>query len=229
MGTVVILASGGIDSCVLASMAAQNNQLALLFVDYRQQAGVRERAAFDQMVKHFQPKHSLVAETDHFKKIGGCGLVDPRYTIETVQESTNQLPKTYLPFGFPFFWSLAASWAQTINAQTIYFGGSEDYGLRMPPYGKLEPSIDREIVQLFSFMLQKVAPPGQKIAFELPFLNMKRVEILQLARQLKTPLELTWSCYRQGPNPCQQCYRCLIRQQGFEAAGMSDPLDIAKF
>jgi len=228
MGTVVVLASGGIDSCVLASMAAQNNQLALLYVDYFQQAGSRERAAFDQWVKYFNPKYYLVVQTDHFKKIGCCGLVDSRYTIENPQEFTNQLPKTYLPFGFPTFWSLAAGWAQTLNAQTIYFGGSEDYGLKVPAYGKIEPAIDRETVLLFNYMLQKVAPAGQKIALELPFLNMKRTEIFQLAKQLKSPLELTWSCYRQGPNPCQQCYRCIVRQQSFKAAAIQDPLESKK-
>ncbi|MFA5864054.1 MAG: 7-cyano-7-deazaguanine synthase [Phycisphaerae bacterium] len=223
MSTVVVLTSGGIDSCVLASMAAQNNQLALLHIDYRQQARQQERKAFDQMVRHYQPKHSLVVEMDYLKQIGGCGLVDPRYAIENPTDFSNQLPRTYLPFGFPAFWSIAAGWAQTINAQTIYFGGSEDYNLKVPAYGKIEPSLDHEVVQSFNYMLQKVAPLGQKIALELPLLNMSRMEILYLARQLQTPLELTWSCYRAGPNPCKECYRCVARQQSFKAANMPDP------
>ncbi len=224
MATVIVLTSGGIDSCVLASIAAQNNQLALLFIDYNQQAGPQEKIAFEKMVKHFKPRHSLAVKLDHFKQIGTCALVDPRYNIENPAEFSNQLPRTYLPFGFPTFWSVAAAWAQTINAQTIYFGGSEDYNLpKIPAYAKLEPAIDREIVQLFNYMVQKVAPTGQKITLELPFLNTRRAEIIALARQLKSPLDLTWSCYRPGPNPCQQCYRCIVRQQSFRAANVVDP------
>jgi 7-cyano-7-deazaguanine synthase len=225
MPTIIVLTSGGIDSAVLAAMAAQNNQLALLHIDYRHQAASKERAAFDQMVKHFQPKYSLVTELNLFKQIGGCSLVDPKFNIENITEFGSQLPKTYLQFGFPAFWSIAAAWAQTINAQTIYFGGSEDYGLKLPAYGRIEPSLDREVVQLFNYLLQKVAPPGQKITLELPLFNMKRMEVLLLAKQLKAPLDLTWSCYRPGPNPCMQCYKCAARQQAFRAAALQDPLD----
>jgi 7-cyano-7-deazaguanine synthase len=223
MGTVIVLTSGGIDSCVLAGIAGQTQTLALLHVDYRHQARQPERRAYERMIKHFQPRHSLVMEVDAFKQIDGCALVDPRVSIEHPGEFSSQLPRTYLPFGFPIFWSLAAAWAQTINAQTIYFGGAEDYGLKVPAYGKIEPAIDREVVQLFNYILQKVAPAGQKIALEMPLLNMKRPEILHLARQLKAPLDLTWSCYRGGPGACMQCYRCQARQQSFQSAGLPDP------
>lgn len=225
MGTVIVLTSGGIDSCVLAAVAAQANTLALLHVDYHHQARQRERTAFDKLVQHFQPKHSRVIDLAVFEEIGGCGLVDPHYPIEGPSDFSNQLPRTYLPFGFPVFWSLAAAWAQAINAQTIQFGGSEDYRLPLPAYGKIEPAIDREVVQLFNYLLWKVAPPGQKITFEMPFLNTSRAEILQLARQVKAPLELTWSCFRSGPGPCHECYRCRTRRQGFVAANVPDPLD----
>jgi len=225
MGMAVILNSGGIDSCVLASIAAQTYQLAFLHVDYQHLARERERKAFDKQVQFFQPKHTMVLALEHFKQIGGCGLVDPKYSLESLSDFGNQLPRSYLPFGFPLLWSLAAGWAQTLGAQVIYFGGSEDYGLKVPAYGKIEPSIDREVIQLFNFMLHKVAPPGLKINLELPLLAMKRSEILNLAQHLKSPLERTWSCYRQGPNPCMQCYRCQTRQQSFKAAGLTDPLE----
>jgi 7-cyano-7-deazaguanine synthase len=225
MATVIVLTSGGIDSAVLAAMAAQNNQLALLYIDYRQQAGAKERAAFDQMVKHFQPKHSLVVDLNLYKQIGGCALVDPKFNIENPNEFSNQMPRTYLQFGFPLFWSVASAWAQTINAQTIYFGGSEDYGLKVPPYGRIEPAVDGEVVQLFNYILQKVAPAGQKITLEMPLLNQKRLDVIQLGKQLKAPFEFTWSCYRQGPNPCMQCYKCAARQHSFRLAMVPDPLD----
>jgi 7-cyano-7-deazaguanine synthase len=203
-------------------MAAQNHQLAMLHVAYNQQAAAMEKDAFEKMVKHFKPKLAMLVRLDHFKQIGGCSLVDPKLSIETIAELAGQRPQTWLAFGLETFWSVAASWAMKIGAQTIYCGGSEDYGLSMPENRKLEPSIDREMIQLFNCMLKKVAYADQKITLELPFLTMKRMEMLQLASQLKSPLNLTWSCYKGGPEPCGQCYRCQIRRQGFTVCTQKD-------
>jgi 7-cyano-7-deazaguanine synthase len=223
MALVVLLTSGGIDSCLLASVASQNHQLAMLHIAYNQQAANLEKEAFEKMVKYFKPKYAMIAKLDHFKQMGGCSLVDPKLPIEAISEIGSQRMQSWLAFGLPTFWSVAASWAMTINAQAIYCGGSEDYGLPVPGYAKIEPSIDREMIQLFNCMLQKVALPDRKIALELPFLTMKRMEMIQLARQLKSPLELAWSCYKPGPAPCRQCYKCQIRQQGFLACNQKDP------
>ncbi len=223
MALVVLLTSGGIDSCVLASVASQNHQLAMLHITYNQHAAELEKDAFEKQVKHFKPRYAMISRFDHFKQIGGSSLVDPKLSIETIFEIGLQRPQTYLPFGMPTFWSVAASWALTIKAQSIYCGGSEDYGLALPAYNKLEPSIDREMIQLFNCMVQKVVSPEHKITLELPFLTMKRMEIIQLAHQLKSPLELTWSCYKSGLSPCRQCYRCQLRQQGFIGVNEKDP------
>jgi 7-cyano-7-deazaguanine synthase len=225
MAEVIVLVSGGIDSCVLCSVAAQEDQLALLHVDYHQRAREKERNAFEKFCLAFKPKHRLIAELPYFEQLGGCALVDRKQSVEAFTElGTTQLPRTYLPFGLPAFWSVAAAWAQVIGAQRIYCGGAEDYDVQLPAYAKLEPAIDGEAVQAFNYLLQKVVRPGQKIDFQMPFYNLTRAEILKLANQLSTPLELTWSCLEGGANPCQQCYRCLVRRNGFRSASMIDPV-----
>ena len=42
----------------------------------------------------------------------------------------------------------------------------------------------------------------------LPFRRLTDAEVIRRARRLGAPLELTWSCYRDGPRPCRRCSAC---------------------
>lgn len=50
-----------------------------------------------------------------------------------------------------------------------------------------------------------------------PFLSMSKREIVQLGRELNAPLEMAWSCYMGGDEPCGQCGACVERVEA-EAA-----------
>ncbi|MEX1099908.1 MAG: 7-cyano-7-deazaguanine synthase [Bacteriovoracaceae bacterium] len=41
---------------------------------------------------------------------------------------------------------------------------------------------------------------------------------------LKAPLELSWSCYKEESAACGVCDSCALRLRGFKRAGMKDPL-----
>ena len=50
----IVLVSGGMDSCVTASMARiENDELAFLHISYGQITEVRERMAFNDLADHF--------------------------------------------------------------------------------------------------------------------------------------------------------------------------------
>jgi len=223
MDTAIVLSSGGIDSCVLTCLAGQENDLALLHISYGQRAQQQERQAFEKQAKHFKPKHVLNVELPHLARIGGSSLTDPRLPIENSSDLGGQIPNTYLPFGFPTFWAVAASWAQVIGARKIFFGAVADHGVRTHPAGMLEPSLKRECLYLFDQLAELASKPDLNLRFETPLYDLSRNEIIALGQRLQAPLQLTWSCYHQGPDPCLQCYRCVIRREGFHQTGMADP------
>src|SRR6185295_13555865 len=78
----VVLVSGGMDSCVTAAIARQeNDELAFLHVSYGQSTAARERRAFEQLADHFQVTRRLVASLDYLEEIGGLALTDANIPI----------------------------------------------------------------------------------------------------------------------------------------------------
>jgi 7-cyano-7-deazaguanine synthase len=57
----------------------------------------------------------------------------------------------------------------------------------------------------------------------LPLAKMNRKQIIKLAMRLKAPIELTWSCHREGNSHCGSCYSCKQRLEAFNELGLKDP------
>lgn len=50
------------------------------------------------------------------------------------------------------------------------------------------------------------------VRIELPFASLTDGEVARLGRRLGVPLDLTWSCYRDGAKPCGRCPACRDRR-----------------
>src|SRR5436853_3408680 len=73
----VCLVSGGMDSCVTAAIAREeNDELAFLHVTYGQRTAAREGRAFSELANHFGVTRRLVASLEYLSEIGGSSLTD---------------------------------------------------------------------------------------------------------------------------------------------------------
>src|SRR5207237_6591908 len=71
----VCLVSGGMDSCVTAAIAREENRaLAFLHVSYGQRTEARERRAFEQLADFYGVRRRLVVPLEHLARIGGSSL-----------------------------------------------------------------------------------------------------------------------------------------------------------
>lgn len=55
-----------------------------------------------------------------------------------------------------------------------------------------------------------------------PLVRDSKADIVRRALQLGVPIELTWSCYQGGEEPCGLCDSCRIRDRALIEAGRPD-------
>jgi len=217
----VCLVSGGMDSCVTAAIAREENkQLAFLHVTYGQRTAARERRAFEQMADHFQAKTRLIASIEYLKEIGGSSLTDERIPVTEANLSAQEIPTSYVPFRNAHLLSIATSWAESLGAERIYIGAvAED--------SSGYPDCRPEYYEAFQRAIDVGTRPETEIEIVTPVIYLRKSEIIKRGVQLGAPLEFTWSCYRSEDRACGRCDSCALRLRAFAEAGLRDPIEYA--
>ena len=216
----VCLLSGGLDSTTALYVAqSEGFEPLALTIDYGQ-LHRRELKSAARIAKHLGIKHHVLSVSLPW---GGSALLDPSIPIpqnRNLEEMTKEIPVTYVPARNTIFLSLAASFAEASDASTIFIGAN---ALDYSGYPDCRP----EYFKQFESLLQcgtKRGVEGKPLTIKTPLIELKKSEIVRLAVKLGVPLEWTWSCYRGNEVPCGVCDSCLLREKGFQEAGVSDPL-----
>ena len=119
----ICLVSGGMDSCVTAAIAnEENDELAFLHVSYGQRTERREREAFEALADHYDVGLRLVISLEHLAQIGGSSLTDPAIAVTPADLHSRTIPSSYVPFRNSHLLAAAVSWGEVINASAIYIG-----------------------------------------------------------------------------------------------------------
>jgi 7-cyano-7-deazaguanine synthase len=212
----VVLASGGMDSCVATAWAAQRYRVAMLHVNYGQRTESMELACFVQLTAHFRAEKFLVVEAPYLGQIGGSSLTDRAMEIPE-DDRPGEIPSTYVPFRNANLLAIATSWAETLGASRIVIGAVEQDA---PGYPDCRPAFYEAAGRLIELGTR----PETHVGIDTPLIHLTKVEVIRLGRQLRAPLELTWSCYRSEAAPCRRCASCRRREEAFVEAGVPDPL-----
>src|SRR5690349_24835900 len=87
----ICLVSGGMDSCVTAAIAnEENDELAFLHVSYGQRTEKREREAFEALADHYDVKSRLAISLEHLARIGGSSLTDSSMPVKIGRASCRE-------------------------------------------------------------------------------------------------------------------------------------------
>src|SRR6476469_7251976 len=93
----VCLVSGGLDSCVTAAIAnEENEELAFLHVSYGQRTEAREQKSFSDLAEHFKVHKRLVASIEYLKEIGGSSLTDQQISVAEANLAAKGIPTSYV-------------------------------------------------------------------------------------------------------------------------------------
>src|ERR1700681_2040153 len=113
----VILLSGGMDSCVCATLAARDHEVAAVHISYGQRTEERERQSFLAICQRLKIRDRLMVRNEALRAIGGSALTDDAIEVPTASEVGHSIPVTYVPFRNPLFLPLAISWAEVAGAE----------------------------------------------------------------------------------------------------------------
>ena len=217
----ICLVSGGMDSCVTAAMANEDNdELAFLHVSYGQPTEARERQAFEDLADSYGVTKRLAVSIEYLKSIGGSSLTDENIPVSEANLSSSEIPTSYVPFRNAHLLSIATSWAEAIGAQRIYIGAvAED--------SSGYPDCRPEFYEAFQRTIAAGTKPETLITIVTPVIYLQKSEIVIQAVELDAPLHLTWSCYRAEDRACGRCDSCALRLRGFREAGVRDPIPYA--
>ena len=214
----IILVSGGMDSCVTAAIAnEENDDLAFLHISYGQRTEARERNAFNDIADFYEVEKRLDISIEHLAKIGGSSLTDSKIDVTEADLDSKTIPTSYVPFRNANMLSIAVSWAEVIGANSIYIGAvAED--------SSGYPDCRPEFYDAFQKTIAAGTKPDTQIEIRTPIIHLSKAEIVKKGIELGAPLELTWSCYRSEELACRTCDSCALRLRGFEQAGEKDPI-----
>jgi len=216
----VVAVSGGMDSCVTAAIAKEKYRLAFAHINYGQRTEKRELKAFNDIADYFKVKERLIVDYSHLSKIGGSSLTDKNIEVTKADLENKSIPTSYVPFRNANILSACVSWAEVLDAKTVFIGAvyedSSGY-----------PDCRPEFFSAFERTIALGTKPETEIKIETPIIHLSKAEIIKKGIELNAPLHLTWSCYQNEDKACGVCDSCALRLRGFQMAGVDDLIPYA--
>ena len=216
VNSAIILVSGGMDSCVTSAIAKrENDDIAFLHISYGQRTERRERQAFNDIADFYNVEKRLEVSIEYLAKIGGSSLTDSSIEVTEADLESTEIPTSYVSFRNANMLAIATSWAEVLNASSIYVGAvAED--------SSGYPDCRPEFYEAFEKTIDVGTKPETRIKIVTPIIELSKAEIVRKGLELNAPLNLSWSCYRSEDLACGTCDSCALRLRGFEIAGVSD-------
>jgi 7-cyano-7-deazaguanine synthase len=216
----VVLLSGGMDSCVCATLAARDCDAGAMHISYGQRTEKRELRAFHSICDRLGISRRMALHNPALRAIGGSALTDTSIAVpESGEQKGSRIPVTYVPFRNAHFLAAAVSWAEVLDAERIYIGAVEQDSSGYP-------DCRPEYYRAFNEVIRTGTREG-RIQIVTPLIGMRKAEIVRLGLELDVPFDLTWSCYSREDQACGECDSCQLRLRAFEAAGGPDPIPYA--
>jgi 7-cyano-7-deazaguanine synthase len=210
MKKTVILFSSGLDSTTVLYYARNKGyDCHCLIFDY----GQKHKKEVENAISILQEISVPFYKVELALPWSNDALTNSEKSLPLRKTVEADIPATYVPGRNTIFLSYGLSYAQSINAQTIFIGAN---ALDYSGYPDCRP----EFIEAYNNVLKSL---GLDIKVLAPLMKLTKAQIIKMGTELNVPYGRTWSCYSGGDKPCGKCDSCLLRAKGFEEAGLKDP------
>ena len=228
---VVLLQSGGLDSCVLASLFHKFGfEIHHLFVDYDFNSAERDLRNAKRIVKKYGGTLHIVKIEMPWLKESTClvegGTVDDTKFGDSAMNT--YYAGTYVPMRNTFLLGIASSLCESlkINYIATALDGIEDTITHKPLGGTSDkhPTFVRKLEDAINEGSSEHHIAGTNIHILTPIMGFYKADTIQMGELLGTDFSISNSCYSDSEQPCGICSACVTRKEAFEIVGVEDPL-----
>lgn len=207
----IILFSGGLDSTVILALALKEKKecIAISF-DYGQRHKIElEYAA--RICQYYHVKHEVITlPHDALKKSALLSDMEMPKNRDAETINNSGIPNTYVPARNTIFLAYATALAEIYEADEIHYGPNF---LDRNPYPDCRPAYVDAFQQVLNHATRQ-AIEGFSPKLMTPLIDWDKKRIVEEAKALKIPIEMTFSCYDPiNEMPCSVCDACFLRSQ----------------
>jgi 7-cyano-7-deazaguanine synthase len=205
MKTVLLMASGGLDSTTVAySLSESNVRVLPIFFDYGQHCVETE---WDRLLDVL-PSSACLPERNDISNIfrGSSSRLISEADLWEDEIADDDL---YVPYRTLLFYAAAAARAQTLGIYQVYTGFINSNHAK-------EIDCTAEFMNKLDGLTDAIGP----VKFISPYRYWSKTEVTIEALRLRVPIGRTFSCQAASEMPCGACPNCVERLTALRATGL---------
>lgn len=193
----IILASGGMDSTVLAyKLANEGKKSIVLFLNYGQHCAEKELETLNCVLPVvYKESVRIININEVYRESSSLMIVEANLWTDNVIADD-----LYLPYRNLLFLSVASAYAQSIGVNKIYSAFINSNHAK-----EIDCSME------FFSRLESLLESYGSVEICMPFREMSKIEVARLGIELGAPIASTYSCQINSNNPCGACPNCVDR------------------
>jgi 7-cyano-7-deazaguanine synthase len=198
----VLLASGGMDSTVLAYDLAQKKlNLIILFLDYGQHCVKKEYETLKGVLPEIYKKNiRIVKISDIYSESKSRMIIEANLWVDNIVADD-----LYLPYRNLLFLSIASAFAQSIEVKNVYAA-----------FINSNHATEIDCSMEFFTRLEALLDVYGSVKVIMPYRMMSKTDVAQLGLSLNVPIASTYSCQVNSQNPCGACPNCVDRIEAID-------------
>lgn len=199
----VLMASGGLDSTVLAFwLISKRIDFLPLFIDYGQHSRRTELETLRRVLpKRFSQKIAVIRLPVIYEGAESRLVRAPDLWRDRIVDEDLHLPHRNL-----LLLSAGVAYAETRRIKNLYAAFIETH--RAP---------GADCCDSFFARFGKLLSETGEVKLKIPFKRMSKVQVARLGVKLEAPIDLTYSCLAAASIPCGACPNCVDRLNAIQS------------